>query len=94
MTPVAPSTMHSRHVSKLSHALSLHSVGGIHDVADQVDMVPIRSPIGRPTIDDLDREAVGEWTGSEDVRLDSDDEVKDCPASVMCTLNLLPGEHW
>ncbi|KAF8139758.1 hypothetical protein EV363DRAFT_1497627 [Boletus edulis] len=76
MTPVAQSRMHSRHVSRLSHALSLHSVGGIHDVdmPEQVDMVPIRSPVGNPTIDDLDQEAVGEWTGSEDVHLDSDDE--------------------
>ncbi|KAH0838729.1 hypothetical protein J3R83DRAFT_7083 [Lanmaoa asiatica] len=76
MTPVMQSRFHSRHVSRLSHALSLRSVGGIHDVAmsEQVDMVPIRSPVGNPTIDDLDKEAVGEWTGSEDVRLDSDDE--------------------
>lgn len=78
MTPVASSRFHSRHVSRLSHALSLHSVGGIHDMAmlEQVDMVPIRSPVGNPIIDDLDKEAVGEWTGSEDVRLDSDDEVR------------------
>lgn len=78
MTPVASSRLHSRHVSRLSHALSLHSVGGLHDTAmsEQVDMVPIRSPVGDPTIDDLDQEAVGEWTGSEDVRLDSDDEVR------------------
>lgn len=78
LTPVAPSKLHSRHVSRLSHTLSLHSVGGIHDLAmpEQVDMVPIRSPVGNPTIDDLDKEAVGEWTGSEDVRLDSDDEVR------------------
>ncbi|KAG9310319.1 hypothetical protein JVU11DRAFT_9443 [Chiua virens] len=55
ITTVAHSTHHSRHVSRLSHALSLYSVGGIHDVAmpDQVDMVPIRSPVGNPTIDDL-----------------------------------------
>lgn len=78
MTPIAQSNVHSRHVSRLSHALSLHSVGGVHDVAvpEQVDIVPIRSPAGNPTIDDLDKEAVGEWTGSEDVRLDSDDEVR------------------
>lgn len=78
MTPVAQSRHHSRHVSRLSHALSLHSVGGIHevDMPEQVDVVPIRSPVGSPTIDDLDEEAVEEWTGSEDVRLDTDDEVK------------------
>jgi hypothetical protein len=78
ITPLAQSRFHSRHVSRLSHALSLHSVGGVHDVgiSEQVDMVPIRSPVGNPTIDDLDNEAVGEWTGSEDLRLDSDDEVR------------------
>ena len=90
MTPLAQSQFHSRHVSRLSHALSLHSVGGIHDVdmSDQVDMVPIRSPVGNPTIDDLDKEAVGEWTGSEDVRLDSDDEVRmsDSKCTFLCIL--------
>ncbi|KIJ60084.1 hypothetical protein HYDPIDRAFT_99380 [Hydnomerulius pinastri MD-312] len=77
MTTVAQSRLHSRHVSTLSNALSLRSVGGIHDGAmpEQVDIVPIRSPVGNPGIDDLDKDAVGEWTGSEDLRLDeSDDE--------------------
>ncbi|KAF9229826.1 hypothetical protein BS17DRAFT_771977 [Gyrodon lividus] len=67
MTTVAQSRLHSRHVSRLSNALSLRSVGGVYDEAmpEQVDIVPIRSPVGSPIIDDLDKEAVGEWTGSE-----------------------------
>lgn len=76
-TAVALSRLHSRHVSRLSAALSLQSVGGITEGAE-VNMVPIRSPAGNPGIDDLDKEAVGEWTGSEDMypdREQSDDEV-------------------
>jgi len=75
---VGPSAHHSRHVSRLSHTLSLRSVGGVRNgvVPDEIDIVPIRSPVGDPGIDDLDQEAVGEWTGSEDLRMDeSDDEV-------------------
>lgn len=71
------STHHSRHVSRLSHTLSLRSVGGVRNgvTPDEVDIVPVRSPVGNPGIDDLDKEAVGEWTGSEDLRMDeSDDE--------------------
>ncbi|KAL4069243.1 hypothetical protein J3A83DRAFT_4096297 [Scleroderma citrinum] len=74
---VGSSTHHSRHVSRLSHTLSLRSVGGVRNGVhpEEVDIVPIRSPADNPGIDDLDREAVGEWTGSEDLRMDeSDDE--------------------
>ncbi|KIJ08619.1 hypothetical protein PAXINDRAFT_172862 [Paxillus involutus ATCC 200175] len=76
MTTAAQSRYHSRHVSRLSFALSLRSVGGLHDEAmpEEVDIVPIRSPVGDPIIDDLDKEAVGEWTGSEDLRLDDADD--------------------
>ncbi|KIK96867.1 hypothetical protein PAXRUDRAFT_825497 [Paxillus rubicundulus Ve08.2h10] len=76
LTTAAQSTYHSRHVSRLSFALSLRSVGGIHDevMPEEVDIVPIRSPVGNPIIDDLDKEAVGEWTGSEDLRLDDADD--------------------
>ncbi|KAG6334085.1 hypothetical protein ID866_5001 [Astraeus odoratus] len=77
MAAVDHTAHHSRHVSRLSHTLSLRSVGGVRNgvAPDQIDIVPIRSPIGNPRIDDLDKEAVGEWTGSEDLRLDdSDDE--------------------
>lgn len=93
-TTVAQSTLHSRHVSRLSRALSLYSVGGIHD-SEQVDMVPIRSPVGNPTVDDLDKEAVGEWTGSEDVRLDSDDEVglPDSQRLLVVHTHIFPGKH-
>ncbi|KAG1725572.1 uncharacterized protein EDB91DRAFT_1168041 [Suillus paluster] len=77
-TTVALSRLHSRHVSRLSAALSLRSVGGVTEGAmSEVNMVPIRSPAGNPRIDDLDEEAVGEWTGSEDMHPDreqSDDE--------------------
>ncbi|KAG1889196.1 hypothetical protein F4604DRAFT_1710706 [Suillus subluteus] len=77
-TTVALSRLHSRHVSRLSAALSLRSVGGVTEGAmSEVKLVPIRSPAGNPGIDDLDKEAVGEWTGSEDMHVDkeqSDDE--------------------
>ncbi|KAG2364724.1 hypothetical protein BDR07DRAFT_1482205 [Suillus spraguei] len=77
-TTVALSRLHSRHVSRLSAALSLRSVGGITEGAmSEAKLVPIRSPAGNPGIDDLDKEAVGEWTGSEDMHADkeqSDDE--------------------
>ena len=47
-------------------------------MSEKVDMVPIRSPVGNPNIDDLDKEVVGEWTGSKDVTVcfDSDDKVR------------------
>lgn len=78
-TAAALSRLHSRHVSRLSAALSLQSVGGITEGAmSEVNMIPILSPVGNPGIDDLDKEAVGEWTGSEDMypdREQSGDEV-------------------
>ncbi|KAH7884004.1 hypothetical protein F5I97DRAFT_2045934 [Phlebopus sp. FC_14] len=78
MTAVAESRMHSRHVSRLSDALSLRSVGGVTmdgAIPEQMDAVPVQSPAGNASIDDLDKEAVGEWTGSEDLRIgDSGDE--------------------
>jgi hypothetical protein len=78
-TAVALSRLHSRHVSRLSAALSLQSVGGITEGAmSDINIIPIRSSIDNPDIDDLDEEAVGEWTGSEDMypgREQSDDEV-------------------
>ncbi|KAF9818476.1 hypothetical protein IEO21_02714 [Rhodonia placenta] len=70
MSTVAQSRVHSRHVSHLSAALSLRSVGGV--------VVPARDPIGLGEIEVIDsggsedseedQEAVGEWTGSEDLR--------------------------
>jgi hypothetical protein len=52
--------------------LSLRSVGGFtEDFRDEGDNVPLRSPIPVLDIDDLDQDAVGEWTGSEDLYMGS-----------------------
>lgn len=87
VSTVAQSRIHSRHVSKLSVALSLCSVGGIIDdgtssfVEAQRGPIPARSPDGSPVVEDvdeIDQDAVGEWTGSEDLRTGaetSEDEV-------------------
>ncbi|EJF58554.1 hypothetical protein DICSQDRAFT_149052 [Dichomitus squalens LYAD-421 SS1] len=94
MSTVAQSRIHSRHVSKLSAALSLRSVGGgLADESMELTEeapLPVRSPAGELAVVDLDgdedqegdhdvdpdQEAVGEWTGSEDLRTTetSDDE--------------------
>ncbi|KII86500.1 hypothetical protein PLICRDRAFT_114601 [Plicaturopsis crispa FD-325 SS-3] len=65
---VAQSRLHSRHVSRLSAALSLRSVGGAAGQVAHVgpDTIHERSDV-RGT-DDPDQDAVGEWTGSEDMR--------------------------
>lgn len=69
LTPLAQSRSHSRHVSRLSAALSLRSVGGSRpDVV--VDKEDIRSPVAHS--DKGDEDAVGEWTGSEDARVGSE----------------------
>ncbi|PIL29954.1 hypothetical protein GSI_07865 [Ganoderma sinense ZZ0214-1] len=80
---VAQSRIHSRHVSRLSAALSLLSVGGgLEDESMELPEeppLPVRSPEGELEEEDLDRddedfdadpdqEAVGEWTGSEDMQ--------------------------
>jgi hypothetical protein len=99
-TTVALSRLHSRHVSRLSAALSLRSVGGITEgVLSEVNLVPIRSPAGSPGIDDLDKEAVGEWTGSEDMHADkeqSDDEVRVSQflRNPRISFDKLEGEYW
>ncbi|RPD68760.1 hypothetical protein L226DRAFT_540402 [Lentinus tigrinus ALCF2SS1-7] len=86
VSTVAQSRIHSRHVSKLSAALSLRSVGGM--VGDEEFVrdgrLPLQSPGGEVEVEDLDagedvdpdQEAVGEWTGSEDLPTNetSDDE--------------------
>ncbi|EIW65282.1 uncharacterized protein TRAVEDRAFT_68801 [Trametes versicolor FP-101664 SS1] len=88
LSTVAQSRIHSRHISKLSVALSLRSVGGMVDddgTIPEHEVVPVRSPTGEMEVEDLDgdgdvdadQEAVGEWTGSEDLRTGpetSDDE--------------------
>ena len=95
VSTVAQSRIHSRHVSRLSAALSLASVGGAmdamatEDVIDEEDSILLRSPAGEPDVEDLDddadvdgegevdpdQDAVGEWTGSEDLHGTSDEEV-------------------
>ncbi|KAJ6569529.1 hypothetical protein B0H19DRAFT_1373665 [Mycena capillaripes] len=57
---------HSRHVSRLSGALSLRSVGGV--VGDTLNgHVHERTDLGDASQDmDLDQEVTAEWTGSED----------------------------
>jgi hypothetical protein len=68
--------IHSRHVSRLSAALSLRSVGRQQDsLPDGVDS---RSSVGNPMVDDLaliekEVDGVAEWTGSEDPKGDSDE---------------------
>ena len=88
---VAQSRIHSRHVSRLSAALSLLSVGGgVEDESmefPEEPPLPVRSPEGELVDEDLDgededldadpdQEAAGEWTGSEDLPNEtSEDEV-------------------
>ncbi|KAI0960912.1 hypothetical protein AcV7_000159 [Taiwanofungus camphoratus] len=73
VSTVAQSRIHSRHVSRLSAALSLMSVGGTTEplsataVMPPTEVVPLRSPVGGVEVDDMDQDAVGEWTGSEDL---------------------------
>ncbi|KAJ7630423.1 hypothetical protein FB45DRAFT_1150649 [Roridomyces roridus] len=57
---------HSRHVSRLSAALSLRSVGGIvgANLNGQERVDPAPGDLSQDM--DLDQEAVAEWTGSED----------------------------
>ncbi|THG97227.1 hypothetical protein EW026_g4730 [Hermanssonia centrifuga] len=81
VTTVAQSRIHSRHVSKVSAPLSLRSVGGADESsalgAAMHEMVPSREAVGDVEVDDVDGDAVAEWTGSEDLRTGaetSDDE--------------------
>lgn len=77
MSTVAQSRVHSRHVSKLSAALSLRAVGGRVEVAD-TQSVAETVPEGEPPAFDADDDPVAEWTGSEDMKTGvetSDDEV-------------------
>ncbi|KAI9451537.1 hypothetical protein F5148DRAFT_1290056 [Russula earlei] len=61
ITTAAHSRIHSRHVSRLSAALSLLTIGG--HVSDETDRI---SQSGRDG--ELEDDAIGEWTGSEDMR--------------------------
>jgi hypothetical protein len=86
LTTASQSKYHSRHVSRLSGPLSLPDAGGPtnNDPDDEGDMVPLRSPVYNRYIDDLDQDAVGEWTGSEDLYMEngSSDEVRMPQASL------------
>ena len=67
-TTVVHSRLHSRHVS---NALSLGSVGGVEDglAPDDQDFIRSSTPNGQAEFDDMDQDAIGEWTGSEDQNL-------------------------
>jgi len=81
ITTAAQSRVHSRHVSRLSTTLSLHSVGG--HVSDKERAV--RNVRGEG---DLEDDAVGEWTGSEDLRTGAEtteDEVRKFSCRVVYT---------
>jgi hypothetical protein len=73
------SRIHSRHVSKLSAALSIRSAGALDDDFDEAaeDLAPpeIVTPVEEEAQpEDMDLEdVVGEWTGSEDVYLETSD---------------------
>ncbi|KAG5646905.1 hypothetical protein DXG03_001981 [Asterophora parasitica] len=64
------SRFHSRHVSRLSAALSTRSAGALDEdeFVGEEDLLPRSIPVGHDDIDGED--AAGEWTGSEDVYLD------------------------
>ena len=82
ITTAAQSRVHSRHVSKLSATLSLLSVGG--HVRDK-ERVAVRNVQGEG---DLEDDAVGEWTGSEDLRTGvetTEDEVRKVSCRVVYT---------
>lgn len=68
MSTVGQSRIHSRHVSKLSVALSLVSVGraaeSAAELAEEIEIIPSRSPVGEV---EVDVDPAEEWTGSEDL---------------------------
>ncbi|KAI0693660.1 hypothetical protein BC835DRAFT_1352949 [Cytidiella melzeri] len=71
---ISESRIHSRHVSKLSAALSLRSVGRVEEaVILQAPAIPEIMAAVEGEIDEVEEDAVAEWTGSEDLR-DTDDE--------------------
>jgi hypothetical protein len=79
ITTAAQSRIHSRHVSRLSATLSLLSAGG--HVSDR-DRGAMHNGQGEG---DLEDDAVGEWTGSEDLRTGAEtteDEVRKSPAAL------------
>jgi hypothetical protein len=71
------SRYHSRHVSRLSTAFSLPVDDVITEACKEGDMVPLRNAIPVLEIDDLDQDAAGEWTGSEDLYLGGGSETSE-----------------
>ncbi|KAH8999723.1 hypothetical protein EDB92DRAFT_2080754 [Lactarius akahatsu] len=64
ITTAAQSRIHSRHVSRLSAALSLRSVGGHMEYPEPEVQLDGQGE----TESDPEDDAIGEWTGSEDLR--------------------------
>lgn len=99
---------HLGHRTRLSASLSLRSVGGHRESLTSPQFIPpTRSPIGSPAVDDLDADdvhtgeidtdAIGEWTGSEDPQAGgaSSDEVctiQDYPTFKLS--DIFAGKHW
>ena len=84
ITTAAQSRVHSRHVSRLSAALSLRSVGG------HVGYTEPEADHDGQTEREIDPEddAIGEWTGSEDLRTPAEfteDEVRKLSCRVVST---------
>ena len=84
ITTAAQSRVHSRHVSRLSAALSLRSVGG------HVGYTETEVDHDGQTEREIDPEddAIGEWTGSEDLRTPTEfteDEVRKLSCRVAST---------
>jgi len=77
---VSRSRMHSRHVSRLSAALSTRSAGALEDdefVGEEDKILPVHVGHIDGVGPEEDLDAVGEWTGSDDVYEASDaDEVR------------------
>jgi hypothetical protein len=71
--------LHSRHASRLSAAFSLPSVDdAMQEYDTRSNVVPLRDAIAVAQIDDLDQDAAGEWTGSED-QFDAEVCLSICP---------------
>jgi hypothetical protein len=88
ITTAAQSRVHSRHVSRLSAALSLRSVNGNMGVSE--------AEAEREREGDPEDDAIGEWTGSEDLRAGTEtaeDEVRKflprCFHACALTINLI-----
>lgn len=83
VSTIAQSRIHSRHVSKLSAALSLRSVGRVEDsltvedptIQEMITAIEANE-VEEGEVEEADGDAVAEWTGSEDLRDTTDDEVR------------------